>query len=399
LNISALATFVRKQKLPTWGRFGYLIPNPIPSQPYQSISMDFIINLPWSNSFNTIFVMVDCLSKQGSFIPCTTGLSAEEFAELFVHHIVCRFGLPDSIITDRDPRWTSDFWRGVAHFLKTKMSLSSAHHPQHDGQTEILNRHLTTMLRAYISEDLADWSTWLHVLEFAYNNSTHSSTGASPNFLAYGFQPKTPLDFLLPKETAESAGHTDSLNSAARNFLMSIVMHWDSTCRAIAKAQDEQSLQFNKGRRPVLDFKQGDRVLVNPHTLNWVDSKGAGTKFKQHWIGPFEVLQRINLKVFRLRMSDNYPGLPVFNIEHLRKYEESPPELGDCTTLPESRRAHIESPEYEVESIVGHQRSGKSLQYLVRWVGYGPQYNTWELARGLRNAVTLVRKYHESLNL
>ena len=261
--------------------------------------------------------MVDCLSKQGSFIPCTTGLSAEEFAELFVHHIVCRFGLPDSIITDRDPRWTSDFWRGVAHFLKTKMSLSSAHHPQHDGQTEILNRHLTTMLRAYISEDLADWSTWLHVLEFAYNNSTHSSTGASPNFLAYGFQPKTPLDFLLPKETAESAGHTDSLNSAARNFLMSIVMHWDSTCRAIAKAQDEQLLQFNKGRRPVLDFKQGDRVLVNPHTLDWVDSKGAGMKFKQHWIGPFEVLQRINLKVFRLRMSDNYPGLPVFNIEHL----------------------------------------------------------------------------------
>ena len=162
--------------------------------------MDFIVNLPWSGDFNAIFVVVDRLTKQGTFIPCTTGLTAEEFAELFVKHIVCKFGLPDSIITDHDPRWMSDFWKGVARFLKTKMALSSAHHPQHDGQTEILNRQLTTMLRAYMSDDLSDWSVWLHILEFAYNNSIHGLTGASPNFLMYGFQPKLPLDFLLPKD-------------------------------------------------------------------------------------------------------------------------------------------------------------------------------------------------------
>lgn len=361
--------------------------------------MDFIVNLPWSNGYNAIFVVVDRLSKWGSFIPCTTGLTAEEFAELFVRHIVCRFGLPDSIIVDRDPRWTSDFWRGIAHFLKTGMSLSSAHHPQHDGQTEILNRHPTTMLRAYVSEDLKDWSAWLHILEFAYNNAIHSSTGASPNFLAYGFQPKTPLDFLLPKETAESKGHTYSLNPAARSFLSAIAMHRDSARQAIAKAQDEQSLQFNKGRRPVPDFKQGDRVLVNPHSLDWVDSKGAGAKLKQRWIGPFEILQKINPKVFRLRMSNNYPGFPVFNMDHLRKYEESPSDMGERATMPESRRMRVESPEYEVESIVGHRRAGKSLQYLIRWLGYGPQFDTWEPARGLRNAATLVRKYRESHNL
>ena len=153
----------QKVKVPNFAKFSFLIPNPIPSRPYQSISMDFIVNLPWSNGFNTIFVIVNCLSKQGSFIPCTTGLTAEEFAELFVCHIVCQFRLPDSIIMDRDPHWTSDFWRGIACFLKTKMSLSSAHHPQHDGQTEILNKHLVTMIQAYISEDLADWAAWLHI--------------------------------------------------------------------------------------------------------------------------------------------------------------------------------------------------------------------------------------------
>ena len=380
VNYCRTCDICQKVKTTNFNKFGYLIPNPIPSRPYQSISMDFIVNLPWSNGFNAIFVVVDRLTKQGSFIPCTTGLTAEEFTELFVKYIVCRFGLPDSIITDRDPRWTSDFWRGIAYFLKTKMSLSSAHHPQHDGQTEILNRHLTTMIRAYISDDLSDWSAWLHILEFAYNNTNHSSTGASPNFLTYGFQPKTPLDFLLPTETQESKGHSYSLNPAAKGFLESLAMHRDSAKRSIAKAQDEQSLQYNKGRKPVPEFKQGDKVLVNPHTLDWIDSKGAGAKLKQRWIGPFEVSQVINPKVFRLRMSDKYPGFPVFNIEHLKKYHESTEEMGERTVMPESRRSQIESQEYEVEDIIGHRRSGKALQYLVRWAGYGPQYDTWEPA-------------------
>lgn len=389
----------QKTKFTNFNKFGYLIPNPIPSRPYQSVSMDFIVNLPWSNGFNAIFVVVDRLSKRASFIPCTTGITAEEFAELFVRHIICKFGLPDSIITDRDPRWTSDFWKGVAHFLKTKMSLSSAHHPQHDGQTEIMNKYLATMLRAYVSDDLDDWAAWLHILEFAYNNAVHSSTGVSPNFLTYGFQPKTPLDFLLPMESQDNRGASYSLLPEAKNFLSTLDMHRSSARRAIAKAQDEQSTQFNKGHRPVPDFKQGDRVLVNPHSLGWVDAKGAGAKLKQRWIGPFEVLQRINPKVFRLKMSDKYPGFPVFNIEHLKKYEESAPTMGERTVMPESRRSKVESPEYEVESIVGHRRSGRALQYLIRWSGYGPQYDSWEPASGLKNAPALVHKYRQEQGL
>ena len=389
----------QKTKPSNFNRYGYLIPNPIPSRPYQSVSMDFIVNLPWSNGYNAIFVVVDRLSKQGTFIPCTTGLTAKEFAELFVKHIVCRFGLPDSIITDRDPRWTSDFWKGIASFLKTKMALSSAHHPQHDGQTEIVNKLLATMLRAYISEDLSDWSTWLHILEFAYNNSTHSSTGTSPNFLVYGFQPKTPLDFLLPSKTREGNHPSYSLSPESTSFLETLAMHRDSTRRAIARAQDEQTRQFNRGRRPVPEFKQGDRVLVNPHSLDWVDAKGTGNKLKQRWIGPFEITQRINPNVFRLRMSDKYPGLPVFNIQHLKKYEESPPEWGERTVMPESRRLRKESEEFEVEAIVGHRRKGKTLQYLVRWEGYGPQFDTWEPHKGLRNAPIVLNEYRRLHNL
>jgi hypothetical protein len=77
---------------------------------------------------------------------------------------------------DRDLRWTSDFWRGVAKYLEMKMSLSASHHSQHDSQTEIVNKQLVTVLRAYVNEDLSDWAIWLHILEFAYNSAIHSSS-------------------------------------------------------------------------------------------------------------------------------------------------------------------------------------------------------------------------------
>jgi hypothetical protein len=190
----------QKIKHRNFTRYGYLIPNPIPSHPYESISLDLIVNLPWLGEYNAIMVVVDRLTKHASFIPTASGLSAQGFAELFVMHVVSRFGLPDSIIADRDPRWTSDFWTAVAAAIKTKMSLSSSHHPQHDGQTENVNRQLETMLRAYVAKDRNDWADWLKLLEFAYNSNTHTSTGTTPFLLLYGFEPRTPLDYLLPGE-------------------------------------------------------------------------------------------------------------------------------------------------------------------------------------------------------
>lgn len=386
----------QKTKFSNFNKFGFLIPNPIPLRPYQSVSMDFIVNLPWSNQFNAIFVVVDRLTKHASFIPTTTGLTAEEFGELYVKHIACRFGLPESIITDRDPRWTSDFWKGVAKYLKTKMSLSSSHHPQHDGQTEIINKHLATMLRAYVSDDLSDWAIWLHILEFAYNNAVHSSTGTTPCFLLYGFHPRTPLDFLAPEKASTTSY---SLTPNAVTFLETLAMHRDSARRAIAVAQDKQATQYNKSRRPVPDLKKGSRVLVNPHSLEWVDSKGTGAKLKQRWIGPFEVIQRINPKVYRLRMSNQYPGLPVFNIEHLKPYKESEEKWGERTLMRESRHIKPASEEYSVEAVIGHRRKTRGMEWLIRWEGYGPQFDTWEPTACLKNAPLVLNEYKKAHSL
>jgi hypothetical protein len=285
LIFCASCDICQKIKNSNFKRFGYLIPNPIPTCPYESISMDFIVDLPLLEGFNAVLVIVCRLTKHAIFIPTTTELDAEGFTLLFVRHVACRFGLPTSIISDRDPRWTSDFWRAVVKFLKTRMALSSSHHPQHDGQTEIVNKQLEVMLRAYTAGAKGTWAEWIHLLEFAYNSNPHGSTGCAPYFLLYGFIPLAPSDMLgKEKEGRESFSAVDG---EASKFLTTFQMHREQARRAIARAQHDQATQYNKGRRPVPVLKKGDRVLINPHTLEWMESTWAGAKLSQRWIGPF----------------------------------------------------------------------------------------------------------------
>ena len=170
-------------------------------------------------------------------------------------------------------------------------------------------------------------------------------------------------------------------------------MHRESARKAIAAAQDRQAAQYNKTRRDIPELEEGSQVLVNPHSLEWVDTKGAGAKLKQRWIGPFKVMQKINPKVYCLRMSNKYPGLPVFNIEHLKPYHVSDASWGEHTTMKESRRLKALSEEYSIEVIVGHHRKKCGMEWLVRWEGYGPQFDTWEPTSYLRNVPLVLSDY------
>jgi hypothetical protein len=339
-------------------------------------------------------VVVDRLTKHASFIPTTSGLTAQGFADLFVEHVATRFGLPDSVIADRDPRWTSDFWTAVSAAIKTKMSLSSSHHPQHDGQTENVNRQLETMLRAYVSKDRADWAKWLKLLEFAYNSNIHASIGTTPFLLLYGFEPKAPLDYLLPKNWATTG--TPGMRKESSAYLEELRVHRENARLAIARAQDEQSKYFNRGRRDIPEFKVGSKVLINPHSLEWIESKGDGAKLMQRWIGPFEVLQKINPKAYRLRLDNRYPGFPVFNYDHLKPYTESAG-ISDTDRLrmPDTRVENKVFEEYEVEKVIGkrYDKSRRQNMWLVRWKNYGPQHDSWQTKKDLRNAPEILRAF------
>ena len=178
-------------------------------------------------------------------------------------------------------------------------------------------------------------------------------------------------------------------------------MHRDSARRALAKAQHEQAKWYNLRRKEMPEIKEGDRVLVNPHSLEWIESKGEGSKLNPRWIGPFEVLERVNPKVFRLRLPDSYSGSPVINFEHLKKYSEADDE--ERTILRTDYKHKEESKEYEVERIIGHKPERKGnrriVKFLTRWKGYGPQFDEWLTEKDMRNAPAIVREYKKQHGL
>lgn len=367
------------------GKTGYLKPLEIPAQPFDTISLDFISGLPMSNGKNAILVVVDKLTKYAHFIPTTTEINASETAQLLFDEIIKTYGLPRVIVGDRDPRWTSSLWQELAQLMNTRLALSTSKHPQTDGQTEAMNQQLETMLRAYVQHDKKSWSQWLNILHLAYNNSRHSSHQQTPAYLLFGYHPRTPTNVLR-----EQGLKLESYSTPVQLRVQDIRDHRDAARDAITKSADKQAYQYDK-RRNMPRFKVGDEVLINPHSLELLESKGEAKKLVQRYIGPFEVTEIISPTSYRLRLPDTYPMHNVVNLEHLTKYTRSPDT--DRTLLPNPRDFIQASEEYEIERIVQERTRKGKTSYLVRWIGYGAEHDLWLSRYELRNAPEILANW------
>jgi hypothetical protein len=178
--------------------YGELASLPVPEGPWQEITMDFIIGLPPSRRvdsvYDSVLVVVDRFTKMAKYIPCRKTIDAEQLAELLIGTIFKDFGLPKGIVSDRGSVFTSNFWSSVCWTLRIKRRLSTAFHPQTDGQTERQNQTLEQYLRQYCTYHQDDWASLLSHAEFAYNNSVHASTRVSPFFALYGFHPRVDIN-------------------------------------------------------------------------------------------------------------------------------------------------------------------------------------------------------------
>ena len=173
---------------------GLLQPLEVPTWKWESISMDFVTGLPVSkNGYNAIWVIVDRLSKAAVFIPMRDDWEMSQLAAAYVKHVVKKFGIPSSIISDRDPRYMSEFWDTMQREFGTQLRFSTAYHPMTDGQTERTIQTLEDMLRACVLQFQGSWVDRLDLIEFSYNNSYHASIRAAPFELLYGRRCRTPL--------------------------------------------------------------------------------------------------------------------------------------------------------------------------------------------------------------
>lgn len=173
------------------------MPLPVPDHPWQDVSIDFVLGLPRTIRKNdSICVVVDRFSKMAHFLPCPKASDASRVARLYFDEVVRLHGLPKSIVSDRDVRFLSYFWKTLWHLLGTKLNFSSAYHPQTDGQTEVVNRSLGNLLRSLVGEHVSNWDLILSRAEFAYNDSVNRSIGKTPFEVVYGYHPHKPVDLI-----------------------------------------------------------------------------------------------------------------------------------------------------------------------------------------------------------
>src|SRR5258708_1307161 len=161
-------------------KVGKLIPNKVPDQRWQVISVDMIRELPDSKGYNAILMVVDHLSKQIHAIPTVTSLDSAGVTQLFLEHVWHHHGLPEEVISDRGSTFIPNFSCELAALLGVKLTPSTSYHPQTDGQTEHMNQEIEVYLQVFMSHQQDDWANWLPLAEFAYNNKVHTATCRTP---------------------------------------------------------------------------------------------------------------------------------------------------------------------------------------------------------------------------
>lgn len=358
---------------------GLLQPLPIPHRPWQHISMDFRSFPKDKRGFDTVFVVVDRLTKRPISIPCHKTTTAKQMAQLFVDHILRWVGLPDTIVSDRGGQFVSEFWTCLCKILGVKQKLSTAHHPQTDGQSEIANQYMAQRLRPYVNYNQDDWSDYLALIDLAAATLPQDTTQASPFFVERGYEPRVSFDWDFDKETPDADAHA----WAARMQTI-----WDDTRERIAVSQERQRTQANKHRRPAT-FEAQDWVYVT--AKNWNLGRPS-KKLGDQCCGPFKILAREG-NAYRLELPASMKVHPVFSPDKLRRAAKTKPLEGQL--LDPAPEIEIDGhDEWEVEQIQDSRLHYRKLQYRVKWLGFDDNDLTWYPASNFKNAPQALQDFH-----
>ena len=351
---------------------GMLQPIPIPSNRWEVWSMDLVGPLPsTSRGHNTIVVMVDKFTKLAHFAPTVITVTAAQLAEIVLSRIVLQHGVPKAIISDRDPRFTGHMWKALWKMLGTELNMSTAYHPESDGQTERMNRTLEEMLRSYVNDKGSDWDRHLVTAELAYNTSVQESTGYSPFRLSYGVEARMPMDHALVEAKTND-------NPTA----VELVQRWNADLELarenMQQAQLRQAHYANQHRREHI-YKVGDQVMLTTRNM-----RSKAGKLNPRYVGPYVVKKVISPLNVELELPSSMRIRPIFHVSKLKPYLAAESEMFPGRIQANRPAPIIEedgSEYFQIEVILDKRRKkvrNRSItQYLVKWVGYDISEATW----------------------
>ena len=361
------------------GKMGVLRPLPIPERRWQDISMDFVTGLPESNGFDAILVVIDRLSKRRHFSSCLTTINAQELAELFLRDIWKLHGLPSTIVSDRGVLFVAEFWKKLCQGLGIKSLLSTAFHPETDGQTERVNASMEQYLRSYTDYLQDDWANWLPMAEFTGNNVVSETTGCSPFLAEMGYHPRMGFESMEPSRSPASLNAGEF---AKKMQDITIVLQEE-----MRFAQARYEAGANENRVPAPVYQVGDAV--------WLSTKNIRTQRparKLDWknLGPFKISNVVSKYAYRLDLPIGMKIHPVFHVSLLSPVPQDP--HPDHVPPPPPPVEVDGEEEYEVEDILDSKKFRNRLKYLVQWIGWNAP--TWEYAEYVINANERVADFH-----
>ncbi len=333
---------------------------PIPTKPWDSVGMDFVGPFPEVNGFNYLWVVICRLTSMVHLIPTTTQVTATELSWKYLREVVRLHGLPGSIVSDRDTKFTSRWWQELHRILGAKLLMSTSYHPQTDGQSERAIRNVTQILRSVVKPDQKDWITKVDMVEFAINSSVSDTTGYAPFELNGGYMPS------MIKEIRNDETFAQGVKAFALTALHNIADAHD----AIIEARVFQAENANKRRRNDPMITKGSLVYLSTANLNLPKSRVR--KLCPKFIGPYKVVEaRPETSNYTLELPEalRYRRIPTFHVSQLRPHNASDDALFPNRHQPEPYDFGVpENHEWFVDEIIGHRWvTTKQVEYQVRW--------------------------------
>ncbi|KAJ1037221.1 hypothetical protein NDA10_005943 [Ustilago hordei] len=374
-----------RYKAPRHRPYGLLQPLATPDRPWGSISLDFIEGLPPSKkydskTYDSILVIVDRLTKFAILAPTHKTVTAKQTAVLLYGHMVRLFGYPDHMVSDRGRQFISGAWKAFAEQMGVKHSLSTAYHPQTDGQTERVNQVIEQYLRMYCNYEQNDWANLLVTAAFVYNNTVHNSIGVSPFFACYGWNPKAHPD--IPQRLG--------VNDPGRfEYLMDGKERCKYLQEQIREAQRRSVNQYNRKHKDI-EFKVGDMVYINRQ--NW-KTRRPTPKLDTRFAGPYPVQERVGSRAYRITLPANLRVHDVFHVSMLEPARTS--SLPQCAEQPTMPPLPDEDLDFEVEALIDKRSHNGTTEYKVLWRGYSEEAASWEPVENL-NCPDLIQEYEVS---